>query len=317
VRVLASLALAALVFAPGAAAGGWAEVVAKDGRVLATGTGGSFSYPADGSLVRVASADVDSRGVTLTDVELLAGQVRVDQIDVFGKQVQIGIVAALGRLVEPVPNTIVPLDPLGYLVVAQGARTRGHVGRVALRLVLHRAAFGAPAGAEVLVGLPVPALAHARRFDPLSVLGFAGVPAAALGYQPAPMVGVGTIGEQAVAIAMRFLGVPYVWGGADPLTGFDCSGFTLYVYAQLGIHLTHYTGSQFTEGLRLPREVLEPGDLVFFDDDLVHGPQHEGIYIGGGRFIQAPHTGDVVKISSLDDPRYGLRYAGAVRPTAR
>jgi cell wall-associated NlpC family hydrolase len=96
--------------------------------------------------------------------------------------------------------------------------------------------------------------------------------------------------------------------------GFDCSGLVLYVYGQLGIQLTHYTGAQFNEGLRLPREELQPGDLVFFDQDLVRGPQHEGIYIGDGSFIQAPHTGDVVRISSLDDPRYGFSFVGGVRP---
>jgi cell wall-associated NlpC family hydrolase len=88
----------------------------------------------------------------------------------------------------------------------------------------------------------------------------------------------------------------------------------MFVYAQLGIQLTHYTGAQANEGVPVARGELEPGDLVFFDAG-PRGPQHEGIYIGAGRFIHAPHTGDVVKISSLGDPRYGLRYAGAVRPT--
>jgi cell wall-associated NlpC family hydrolase len=317
VRVVALAAVAALALVPGAAAGGYAEVVSKDGRVLATADGSSFAYPADGSLVRIGAASVDATGVTLNDVELLSGQVRVDQIDVIGRKVQVGILAAAGQVVDPRTNTLVALGQLGYLVVDQQAKVRGHVGRVALRLVLQQPAFGAPAGAEVLIGLPVNAAPRAgRRFDPLSVLGFAGVPAAALGYRPAPMVGVGSIGQQAVALAEQFLGVPYVWGGADPLTGFDCSGLVMYVYGQLGVHLTHYTGAQYLEGLRLPRELLQPGDLVFFDDDPVHGPQHEGIYIGDGRFVQAPHTGDVVKISSLDDPRYGFTYVGAVRPTA-
>ena len=89
-------------------------------------------------------------------------------------------------------------------------------------------------------------------------------------------------------IALQYLGVPYVWGGADPLTGFDCSGLTMYVYAQLGIQLTHYTGSQFYEGTRIPPWALRPGDLVFFEPSS-RGPQHEGMYIGGGRFIQARH----------------------------
>jgi peptidoglycan DL-endopeptidase CwlO len=87
----------------------------------------------------------------------------------------------------------------------------------------------------------------------------------------------------------------------------------MYVYAQLGVHLFHYTGTQFQEGMPVPIEALQPGDLVFFDRTAA-GPQHEGIYIGNGEFIQAPHTGDVVKISSLTGPQYGLRYVGAVRP---
>src|SRR4029078_11200053 len=123
----------------------------------------------------------------------------------------------------------------------------------------------------------------------------------------------GSLGSRAVRIALQYLGVPYVWGGAAPLTGFDCSGLTMYVYAQLGIHLTHYTGSQFYEGARIPPWALKPGDLIFFEPSS-RGPQHEGMYIGGGRFIQAPHTGDVVKISSLSQPGYAFGFVGAVRP---
>jgi cell wall-associated NlpC family hydrolase len=123
----------------------------------------------------------------------------------------------------------------------------------------------------------------------------------------------GPRGTRAVAIAERYLGVPYLWGGADPISGFDCSGLAMYVYAQLGVDLTHYTGAQWYEGTRVPPSQLEPGDLVFFEPSS-RGPQHEGIYIGNGQFIQAPHTGDVVKISSLDQPSYRFGYVGAVRP---
>jgi cell wall-associated NlpC family hydrolase len=125
--------------------------------------------------------------------------------------------------------------------------------------------------------------------------------------------GGGSTGAQAVRIALQYLGVPYRWGGADPVGGFDCSGLAMYAYAQLGIHLTHYTGSQFYEGTRVQPAELRPGDLVFFEPSS-RGPQHEGIYIGGGQFIQAPHTGDVVKISSLDEPSYAFGFVGAVRP---
>ena len=95
----------------------------------------------------------------------------------------------------------------------------------------------------------------------------------------------------AASIALRYLGVPYVWGGASP-SGFDCSGLVMYVYAQLGISLPHYTVAQWNA--TLPISSPEPGDLVFFN-----GLGHVGIYIGGGRFVNAPHTGSVVRIDSM------------------
>jgi cell wall-associated NlpC family hydrolase len=116
----------------------------------------------------------------------------------------------------------------------------------------------------------------------------------------------GSMGAQAVSVAMQYLGVPYVWGGASP-GGFDCSGLTQYAYGKVGIGLTHFTGSQWNEGVRVPADQLLPGDLVFYRPDL----GHMGMYIGGGQYIHAPQTGDVVKISSMsnrDD------YQGAVRP---
>jgi cell wall-associated NlpC family hydrolase len=120
-------------------------------------------------------------------------------------------------------------------------------------------------------------------------------------------------GERAVQIALRYLGIPYVWGGSTPEGGFDCSGLVMYVYAKLGVHLDHYTGLQWYEGTRIAVPDLLPGDIVFFEPKGAD-PGHEGLYIGGGRFIQAPHTGDVVKISSLGDPGYVNGYIGAVRP---
>ena len=119
-------------------------------------------------------------------------------------------------------------------------------------------------------------------------------------------------GQRAVQLALQFLGVPYVWGGATP-AGFDCSGLVMWVYGQLGVSLTHYSGAQFHEGMPVARERLLPGDIVFFHPG-PNGPQHEGLYIGNGEFVHAPHSGDVVKISSLSEPAYGLTYAGAVRP---
>jgi cell wall-associated NlpC family hydrolase len=119
-----------------------------------------------------------------------------------------------------------------------------------------------------------------------------------------------SIGGRAVQIAETQLGVPYVWGGASP-SGFDCSGLTMWVYAQLGISLPHFTGGQWVAGPHVPYDQLAPGDLVFFEPTI----GHVGIYIGGGSFIHAPHTGDVVKISSLSDSWYAANYQGAVRVT--
>ena len=106
---------------------------------------------------------------------------------------------------------------------------------------------------------------------------------------------------------MQFLGVPYVWGGASP-SGFDCSGLIMYAYAQIGVSLPHHAASQYGMGSPVSRDQLAPGDLVFFN-----GLGHAGIYIGGGQFIHAPHSGDVVKISSLSDSWYASTYVGARR----
>jgi peptidoglycan DL-endopeptidase CwlO len=109
-----------------------------------------------------------------------------------------------------------------------------------------------------------------------------------------------------VGIAMRYLGTPYVYGGASP-SGFDCSGFIMYVYAQVGVSLPHNAAMQYGYGTPVDRSQLEPGDLVFFN-----GLGHNGMYIGGGQFIHSPHTGDVVKISTISG-WYSERWVGARR----
>ena len=121
-----------------------------------------------------------------------------------------------------------------------------------------------------------------------------------------PSGSIGAGHPEAAAIAARYLGVPYRWGGASP-SGFDCSGLVMYVYAQLGISLPHYTVAQYRMGVAVPRDRLQPGDLVFFD-----GLGHVGIYIGSNQFIHAPHTGDVVKVSSITG-WYAQTYVGARR----
>jgi len=110
-------------------------------------------------------------------------------------------------------------------------------------------------------------------------------------------------------IAMQYLGVPYVYGGERP-SGFDCSGLVAYVYAQVGDSLPHYTVAQYDypDSVSVSRSQLEPGDLVFF-----YGLGHVGIYVGGGNFIHAPHTGSVVRIDSLNGGGYSSAYVGAKR----
>jgi cell wall-associated NlpC family hydrolase len=110
---------------------------------------------------------------------------------------------------------------------------------------------------------------------------------------------------EAATIALHYLGVPYLWGGSTP-AGFDCSGLVMYVYNQLGILLPHFAAAQYGMGAPVPRDQLQPGDLVFFD-----ALNHVGIYIGGGQVVHAPNTGDVVKISNLSD--WGASYVGARR----
>jgi cell wall-associated NlpC family hydrolase len=112
---------------------------------------------------------------------------------------------------------------------------------------------------------------------------------------------------EVVPIALRYLGVPYRWGGASP-SGFDCSGFTMYVYGKIGISLPHYVSWQWGYGRQVSRSQLAPGDLVFFN-----GLGHVGIYVGGGNFVHAPHTGDVVKISSIWDSWYRSTWVGGRR----
>jgi peptidoglycan DL-endopeptidase CwlO len=94
-----------------------------------------------------------------------------------------------------------------------------------------------------------------------------------------------------IAVAQQYLGVPYVYGGSSP-SGFDCSGFTMYCYAQIGIGLAHNAAAQQASVAAVSSP--QPGDLVFFG----YPAYHVGIYVGGGSMIHAPHTGTVVSYGS-------------------
>jgi len=105
----------------------------------------------------------------------------------------------------------------------------------------------------------------------------------------------------AIALAEHFLGTPYAWGGESP-GGFDCSGLLQYVWAKMGIRIPRTSQQQFEAGRRVGRGQLRPGDAVFFvgSDGTRAAPGHVGMYIGGGKFIEAPHTGATVRISNLN-----------------
>jgi cell wall-associated NlpC family hydrolase len=106
-------------------------------------------------------------------------------------------------------------------------------------------------------------------------------------------------GHSVVAYARHFLGTPYRWGGSTPGGGFDCSGLVRFVYRRFGISLPHSTWGDLARGHRIPRSSLRPGDLVFF-----YGASHVGIYVGDGRFIDAPHTGARVRVSTMREYSY-------------
>ena len=121
-------------------------------------------------------------------------------------------------------------------------------------------------------------------------------------------------GSEIVSLAQQYLGVPYVYGGSSS-SGFDCSGFTMYVFSQLGVKLPHGATSQLSYGASVSRSELQPGDLVFFQD---YGAvaSHVGIYIGGDQFIHASssyYNGHCVVISSLTETYYNSHYYTARR----
>jgi cell wall-associated NlpC family hydrolase len=132
-------------------------------------------------------------------------------------------------------------------------------------------------------------------------------------------------GGGAAAAALKWLGTPYSWGGGTAggpsygilqgagIKGFDCSGLALYAWARAGVRLDHWAGTQWTSGPHVPTTRLRPGDLVFFatdtnDPGTIH---HVGIYVGGGRMVEAPYTGARVRVSSI----WRGDLIGATRPT--
>ena len=223
----------------------------------------------------------------------------------------------------------------GRLAVSPKARRAIAAHRVsagALRLLLNLPKTGTPAILWSARGNVV-SVQERRMWMTEQLLGsYAKLPAALrpASYRLKPFLGLsgvraphgGDLGAQVVSIAMKWIGLPYSWGGGNAsgptrgvgrganTVGFDCSGLTLYAYAQVGIRLDHYAAFQFHEGRRIGQGQLKPGDLLFWHPK-ADGPGHVGIYIGGGKMLHAPHTGDIVHVTDI---RGKAGYLGAVRP---
>jgi gamma-D-glutamyl-L-lysine dipeptidyl-peptidase len=123
--------------------------------------------------------------------------------------------------------------------------------------------------------------------------------------------GHGDLRAELVRTARSFLDVPYRWGGTTAESGFDCSGLTLVCYRLNGLDLPRVSYSQFAAGRPISRSQLQKGDLVFFATRGGHQVSHVGLYIGDGRFIHAPRSGQSVRIESLSNSYYQRTFVGA------
>lgn len=131
---------------------------------------------------------------------------------------------------------------------------------------------------------------------------------------PPSLMSRAVVGVQStLETALEYLGIRYKWGGEDPETGFDCSGFVRHVFNEsLGLLLPHNARAMSKEGEKVDKAELKPGDLVFFNT-MRRAFSHVGIYLGNNLFIHAPHKGAKVRIEDMSDRYWGRRYNGARR----
>lgn len=141
------------------------------------------------------------------------------------------------------------------------------------------------------------------------------IPARAATAQPT-VVGQPGAPNDIVGIARQYLGAPYLFGGTTP-AGFDCSGFIYFVFSRAGRTIGRDVSAQYDSGPQVPREQLQPGDLVFFQNTYMQGLSHNGIYIGNGEFINAVNEESGIAISQLSSPYWAERWYGATRPRSR
>ena len=127
---------------------------------------------------------------------------------------------------------------------------------------------------------------------------------------PAPIVTAP--GSEVADLAQQYVGSPYRWGGASP-SGFDCTGFVMWVYSQFGVALPHNEAGQLASGPSVDADDLQPGDVLVFANTYRRGLSHTGIYLGDGQFVHAADERHGVTVSSLWDGYWAPRLVGAAR----
>jgi cell wall-associated NlpC family hydrolase len=286
-----------------------------------------------------------SAAVTLSSVSLFDGVVSVSSVQATdGRGTATGLEID-GAAVSATAGETVPVEGWGQLTL--GAT----VGRITAPLVLRllQAHDSLPAGTAVAVAFAVSAVPVAKPkhnkqthggHPSATAASHAGKHPAARHHSrkhsrrrprrpppdfpvtPYPFTASGGLApalrnNAVVSIAMHYLGVPYLWGGARPRTGFDCSGLVKYVFAKLGVPLTHYAAAQWhaPDSVWVAPNELKPGDLVFFvgSDGTRKAPGHVGIYVDDGYIVDAPHTGSFVRIDRLSERSLANGYVGARR----
>ncbi len=126
------------------------------------------------------------------------------------------------------------------------------------------------------------------------------------GSLPSRSADVSSKGQAVVDVAKQYLGIPYLYGGNSPSTGFDCSGFVKYVYSQMGVNINRVAADQMANGIWVDPSQLQPGDIIGFYNSSGY-ISHVGIYAGNGMMIHSPYTGEVVKYESVVSGTYGSR----------
>jgi cell wall-associated NlpC family hydrolase len=119
-------------------------------------------------------------------------------------------------------------------------------------------------------------------------------------------------GNQVADLAQQYVGSRYVWGGSSP-SGFDCTGFVMYVFNQFGVSLPHNEAGQLNSGQRIGADELQPGDVLVFANTYRSGLSHVGIYLGEGQFVHAVDERHGVQVNNLWDGYWGPRFVGAAR----